>query len=240
MTPDDERPGQPRTIGVLNESSLHADLKAWCAIPGDEMEVEVEQFVIDIVRGDTLIEVQTGNFGAIRNKLNRLVRQHRVLVIYPIAQQKHLVYVDPATHEVVRRRKSPKQGHLADVFQALVRIPTLLREPNFSLQVVFTHEEEVRCVDDQRRRRRRRPQVLDRRLIRVVEQVRFDTVRDLLRLLPQDLPGPFTNRALAQQMGISIHIARKMTYSLRKLGLVRQVGKERRAFLFELIQEASD
>lgn len=234
----DKRPEQPQTIGLLNESSLHADLKAWYTLPGDQTEVQVGPFIIDIVRGDTLIEIQTGNFGAIRNKLQQLVRQHKVVVVYPIAEVKHLVYVDPVTHEVIRRRKSPKRGHILDVFQALVRIPTLLREPNLSLHVVFIHEEEVRCVNNQQRRRRPGPQVLDRRLVQVIEQVQFDVAHDLLKLLPQDLPAPFTNRTLAEHMGVSIHTIRKMTYSLRKLGLIRQVGKERNAFLFELVQHA--
>lgn len=237
--PADEQPGQSQTIGVLNESSLHADLKAWYALPGDETEVEVGRFVIDIVRGDTLIEIQTSNFGTIRSKLQRLVKEHRVLVIYPIAQEKYLVYIDPATNEVVRRRKSPKKGHIIDVFEALVRIPTLMHEKNFSLQVVFTHEEEVRSANDQRRHRRQRAHVLDRRLVQVIEQVQFDSTNDLLKLLPQDLPSPFTNRMLAERMGISIHITRKMTYSLRKLGLIKKVGKERNAFLFELVSSGS-
>lgn len=240
MTSADERPDRPRTIGVLNESSLHASLKAWRALPGDATEVVVDQFVIDIVRGDTLIEIQTSNLGAIRAKLQRLLRQHKVQVVFPIAQVKHLIYVDPTSNEVVRRRKSPRHGHIADVFEALVRVPTLMREPNFSLLVVLTQEEEVRCVNDQPRRRRRRAHVIDRRLVRVIEQVQFDTINDLCKLLPQDLPTPFTNRMLADHMSISIHVARKMTYSLKKLGVIQQTGKEGRAFLFEFTQIKSN
>ncbi len=50
------------TIGSLNEKSLHAALKAWCLQPGDQTEVPVDGYIIDIVRGDLLIEVQTRNF----------------------------------------------------------------------------------------------------------------------------------------------------------------------------------
>ena len=51
------------TIGTLNEKPLHAALKDWCARPGDQFEVFVDGFVVDIVRGNLLIEIQTGKKG---------------------------------------------------------------------------------------------------------------------------------------------------------------------------------
>jgi hypothetical protein len=78
-------------IGLLNEKPLHAALKAWCARAGDRMEVGVDGYVIDIVRGDLLLEIQTRNLAAIKAKLTNLVRGHRVRLIYPIAQEKWIV-----------------------------------------------------------------------------------------------------------------------------------------------------
>ena len=53
-------------IGLLNEKPLHASLKEWCAQPGDQFEVAVDGFVIDIVRDDLLLEIQTGNLASIK------------------------------------------------------------------------------------------------------------------------------------------------------------------------------
>ena len=231
------RPEQDQTIGVLNESSLHAALKEWCALPGDAFEVNVGQFVVDIVRGDTLIEIQTSHFGSIRDTLRKLAQDHQVLVVYPLAQEKYLVYIDSATDEVVRCRKSPKKGQMTDLFDELVRVPTLIWEKNLSLQVVLTREEELRHADEKIRGRRRRAKVIDRKLIEVLGQAQFHEARDFLKLLPEGMERPFTNQTLARRMGISIHIARKMTYSLRKLKLVAQVGKEGRSFLFDTIPD---
>ena len=55
-------------IGLLNEKPLHASLKEWYAQPGDRFEVAVDGFVIDIVRDDLLLEIQTGNFASIKSK----------------------------------------------------------------------------------------------------------------------------------------------------------------------------
>ena len=65
-------------IGTLNEGSLHAALKRLYSEPGDAFEVPRAGFVIDIVRDEDmpterLIEIQTGSFGALGNKLDRLL-----------------------------------------------------------------------------------------------------------------------------------------------------------------------
>jgi len=62
----------PNKIGLLKEKSLHRSLKQWYARKGDALEVTVEQWVIDIVRDDTLIEVQTRNFSALKKKMRQL------------------------------------------------------------------------------------------------------------------------------------------------------------------------
>ncbi len=74
-------------IGTLNEKPLHAALKEWYALPGDRFEVSVDGYVIDIVRDDRLLEIQTGTFSSLKSKLNTLVRTHRVRLIYSIPKR---------------------------------------------------------------------------------------------------------------------------------------------------------
>ena len=62
-------------IGTLGEKNVHAALKAWYARPGDELEVEVDGFHIDIVRGQVLVEIQTSNFSSQRRKLKTLLEE---------------------------------------------------------------------------------------------------------------------------------------------------------------------
>src|SRR5919112_1615330 len=110
-------------IGLLNEKALHASLKQWYARPHDRFEVPVDGFVIDIVRDDLLIEIQTGNFSSIKSKLTALARRHRVRLIYPIVQEKWIVRLATGKGAVAIRRKSPKKGRLEDLFWELVSIP---------------------------------------------------------------------------------------------------------------------
>ena len=120
-------------IGLLNEKPLHASLKQWYARPGDRFEVPVGRFVVDIVRDDLLIEIQTRGFASIKSKLADLVRSAEVRLIYPVVQEKWIV--EPAADRRGRmvRRKSPRRGRLEDLFRELVSFPQLLSNRNFSL-----------------------------------------------------------------------------------------------------------
>ncbi len=51
-------------IGTLNEGALHAQLKDWYRRRGDRVEQLVDGFVIDLVRGELLVEIQTGSFAS--------------------------------------------------------------------------------------------------------------------------------------------------------------------------------
>ena len=62
-------------LDLMNEHSLHLAIKRWYSIPGDEFEVNINDFIVDIVRGNLLIEIQTKNFSSIRNKLKKLVEK---------------------------------------------------------------------------------------------------------------------------------------------------------------------
>src|ERR1044071_764184 len=182
-------------IGLLNEKPLHASLKQWYARPGDRLEVPVDGFVIDIVRDNLLIEIQTRNFAAINSKLSRLTRSYQVRLVYPVVQEKWIVR--SATDGPIVRRKSPKRGRVEDLFWELVYIPQLLSNPNFSLEVLMIREEEVRRYNAKRKRWRRRGWVIEgRRLVDVLDRRLFGNAGDWLAFVPNELQS-FTTKDLA-------------------------------------------
>ena len=152
-------------IGLLNEKPLHAALKEWCALPGDEFEVAVDGFVIDIARDDLLLEIQTGNFASIKAKLTTLLDSHRVRLIFPIAQEKWIVKLAQGDGGEASRRKSPRRGREEDLFWDLVSFPHLVTSRNFSLQILMIREEEVRRYEGKRSWRRKGWVTEERRLL---------------------------------------------------------------------------
>jgi ribosomal protein S25 len=220
-------------LKLMKEYSLHSAIKNWYSLPGDRFEVRIDDFIADIVRETLLIEIQTKNFSAIKKKLAKLLENHKVRLVYPVPQQKWIVHVTESG-EIIRRRKSPKKGRLSDLFYELVRTPNLIKEENFSLEVLMIDEEEVRCNDGKGSWRRRGVSIKDRRLMNVHNKVLFRNEKDFLRFLPSDLTKPLTNKKLAKLSGVSINLARKITYCLRKMGVITTVGKKGKELIFEV------
>lgn len=218
------------TIGSLNEKPLHSALKEWYRRDGDFVEVPTGGFVVDLVRAGTLIEIQTGNFAAMRRKFDRLLDGHSMRLIHPIPALKWIVKVDDEGFEVSRRR-SPKRGIVADVCAQLVSFPTLLSHPNFVLEVLLTEEEEV-WRPDAKGWRKGGFVIEERRLIGVLDSAEFGAPRDLLALLPPGLPNPFTTKDLAAGLGRTRHLAQEVAYCLRESGAIETVGRDRRGHLY--------
>lgn len=217
-------------IGTLREQGLHAALKLHLGQPGDLYEQAVDGYQIDILRGPLLIEIQTGNFSALRRKLNELLPAHPVLLVHPIAAQKWIVRQDKQGRTLARR-KSPKRGRVEALFEELLYIPQLVAHPNFRFRAVLTEEEEIWRDDGQGSWRRKHWSIAERRLLRVVGQADFACHEDYLKLLPNGLAMPFTHKQLAQALGWSSRQSTKMSYCLRKMGLLQEAGRQGRELL---------
>lgn len=216
---------------MLNEQPLHAALKKRYAPPGSRLEAEVDGFVVDVAREDLLVEIQTGSFSSIKQKITSLSKHHPLLLVYPIPREKWLLKLPKEPGGETRRRKSPKRGRVEEVFKELVSFPQLMCSQTFSLEVVFTQEEEVRRYDPDRWRNRGWVTV-ERRLLDIVDRHTFRRPQDLATLLPHDLPERFTTADLAAALDGPRWLAQKMAYCLRKMGVIVQVGTRGRSNLY--------
>ena len=212
-------------IGTLREKPLHASLKRWYARAGDRVEVPVDGFVVDLVREDLLIEVQTRGFSSMKQKITTLLDLgHRVRVVHPIPIDKWIVKVD-ADGTVLSRRRSPRHGNPTDVFAELVSFPNLLADPHLEIDVILTNEEEYRRHTPNRSWRRKGWTVEERRLIDVVDTLLISDADDLAALLPTELPEPFTTDDLATMLSRPRRAAQQMAYCLRIADVIVAVGK---------------
>jgi hypothetical protein len=226
------KPEPAPLIGTLNENSLHADLKTWFAIPGDRLEVKVDGYVVDILRGQSIFEIQTGNFSSIRRKLKSLTRDHYLQLIYPIAATKWIIKND-GNEKATNRRKSPKRGEIVDVFHELVSIPTMIRRNKFSVRVCLIHSEEIREKSDSWSWRTKGWKTVEQRLLEVVGEREFKTPLDFAHLLPPDTPEIFTTKDLALALARPRRLAQRMTYCLREMGMITAVGRQGNAIRYQ-------
>lgn len=217
-------------IGTLNEGELHNALKNRYATSGARMEERIDGYVVDVCTRDQIFEIQTSGFTQIKSKLNALVENHKVTLVFPLASRRDLIKTD--AKGVITKRKSPKQDSLADLFTELVAIPQLLEHKNFHLHVVYVHVEEYRSFHGKRLRRRKGWRVDGRRLVEVLNCREYTQTAELLREYAAKLPDPFTTKDLAEAMNRTVRVGRQAAYCFRKSGVTKVCGKQGNALMY--------
>ncbi len=219
-----EHPG----IGLYSETGLHASLKriyAGRAGPGARYEASVAGKVVDVVLPDELVEVQTRNLGKICDKVLSLACVMPVRVVHPVAAETVIERADPASGEIVSRRRSTARRDFWSVFDELVKASSIVASPNVRLDVVLVRVVETRVRDGSGSWRRRGDRVLSRELAEVTRTVSLDRKADWLALLPPGLGEPFDSDSLGKALGIEAFRARKVLYVFRRAGLLAERGK---------------
>lgn len=222
----------PPHIGTLHEGALHRAIKQWLARPGDRFEQPVDGYVIDMVRGDLLIEVQTGACTPLRDKLTDLLERHRVRLVLPLARTRTIERVD-VDGAGLSRRRAPWEGRIEDIFERLVSIPALIAHRRFELEILIIADRELRVRVAGRGRRAFGVQ--GRALVDVLERELIRGVADLLALLPAGLAEPFSTLDLARAAGLPRTTAQQMVYCLRCAGGLERVGKRARSHLYRRV-----
>ncbi len=210
-------------IGELSENQLHNSLKKYYFQKGDIIEHKLEGYYIDIFRDDTLIEIQTSSFSKVKKKYDNLLKNYKIIMVYPISSSKWISKI--GIDKKITKRKSPKSENIYNIFDELVSIPTYINHPNFSIEVINIHQEEIRKTIFPKRRYRKNWKTVDRKLIKVINSHLFTNKFDFLKLLPQNLPEEFTTKDVLETSKIGKSSIQKMIYCLNKMNAISEIGK---------------
>lgn len=227
------------SVGTLNEGHLHAALKARYLQPGDRTEAALDGYIIDILRGAAIIEIQTSSFAKIARKMRDLVSRYHVRLVHPVPRDRWIIKLPQRDGDAASRRRSPKHFGAVDLFCELVSFPDLIGHPNFELDVVLTEEETVWRYDGPARWRRRGWITIERRLVQVHDTVTLRAAGDYAALIPASLPAEFATAELATAIARPRRVAQQMAYCLRKAGVIEQVGSRGNAVVYRRMVDAS-
>ena len=222
------------SIGARRESSLHRSLKFQYSGYNGEIEAPAGDYVCDActARGE-LIEIQTGSFGPLREKVEALCQNHKVRIIHPIIKQKQIELCD-ADGKFIRMRKSPKKGKPWDLFNALIYAPKLPLLKNLTIELVVVDIIEKRVDDGSGSWRRKGVRIADRSIGAWHHSVVLKKPKDYCQFIPFKKNERFIVRDLGEKAGIETSLARKTLYTLTKMGLVERLGKLGRAYVYSL------
>ena len=122
-------------INTLNESQLHKALKTFYAVQfSAQEEVQVDRWICDLACPDGgIIEIQTKNVGALKEKAGALLAaKRRVTIVHPIIKEK-IIETYAQDGKLVSRRKSPKKESLYSELKEFTGIAPLLTDKKLSV-----------------------------------------------------------------------------------------------------------
>jgi hypothetical protein len=188
--------------------------------------------VADGLNGEgEIIEVQTGSFGPLKEKVPELARRGPVRIIHPIILHKYIEVFDEGGKKLYRR-KSPRRGGVWDLFKALLYAPDLPLIPNVGIDLALVDVLERRADDGRGSWRRKGRSITGRELAAWHETITLNSPEDYRRFIPFTGNDPFTSTDLAKKARIRRPLAAKTLYVLRRMGLVERTGKKGNSWLY--------
>lgn len=221
-----------RSIGTYKEKTLHAILKDYYAPDKSMQEISVDGYVADIYTGQEIIEIQTANFNKMRAKLNCFLPNYPVMVVYPIARIKYLSWIDEATGECSKPRKSPVRGSVYRAFVELYKIKNILSQENLCLCFPLLEVEEYRLLNGWSQDKKKGSCRYDRIPRALLDEIRLEKPEDYLRLIPENLPEPFTALEFGKAVGEKKQIAGIVLHVLNYLNVLERCENRGRFYTY--------
>lgn len=219
-------------IGTLAEKTVHAILKKYYAPDEDMHEIPIESYVADIYTGSAIIEIQTGQFNRMREKLTAFLQEYPVTIVYPIPREKWLIWIDKESGELSKPHKSPAKGNAYMAFKELYKIKKFLKEPNLHLKLVMLDIEEYRLLNGWSKDKKKGSCRYDRVPSRLVEEISVDEPKDYMQFIPYELEEPFTSQQFAKVAHIRKPLAQTVLNILTHMECVERIGKEGNSYLY--------
>ena len=221
-----------RSIGTYKEKTLHAILKDYYAPDKSMQEISVDGYVADIYTGQEIIEIQTANFNKMRAKLNCFLPNYPVTVVYPIARIKYLSWIDEATGECSKPRKSPVKGSVYRAFVELYKIKSILSQENLCLCFPLLEVEEYRLLNGCSQDKKKGSCRYDWIPRALLDEIRLEKPEDYLRLIPENLPEPFTALEFGKAVGEKKQIAGIVLHVLNYLNVLERCENRGRFYTY--------
>jgi len=224
---------QSKQIGTISEKTLHAVVKHYIEPDKTKHEVKVGSFYADIAADEAIVEIHTRSFNTLRKKLAEFMETSPVTVVYPLPKTKWLLWIDKQTGEVTKKRKSPREGRLYDAIHELYKIKPLLNHENFRLHIIFIDIEEYRYLDGWSNDKKRGSSRCDRIPVDIKEEIFFNTKKDFLQFIPENLPDRFTTKDYKKAAKINLHTSQTALNILHHIGVITRTGKHGNLHIYE-------
>ena len=167
-----------------------------------------------------------------RAKLNCFLPNYPVTVVYPIARIKYLSWIDEATGECSKPRKSPVKGSVYRAFVELYKIKSSLSQENLCLCFPLLEVEEYRLLNGWSQDKKKGSCRYDWIPRALLDEIRLEKPEDYLRLIPENLPEPFTALEFGKAVGEKKQIAGIVLHVLNYLNVLERCENRGRFYTY--------
>ena len=224
-------------IGTLAEKLVHKVLKYWIEPREEYHERRLCGSVADIFDGERVVEIQTRAFIKLLPKLRKFLVSYPVTVVYPLIRERRIRYFDKESGEISSTRKSPRRARLSDSLVEISAVREFISNPNFSVKIVLLNADEYRKKGGIARGRRARENKLQIIPTEIIDTIELKTLSDYATLLPEGLASPFVAEEFYRAAALRGRGAYFALDFLREVGIIKQIGKRGRAYLYEINEE---
>ena len=222
------------SIGTLSEKTTHIILKNYYEPDVDKQEVPIDNYVADIFTGQEIIEIQSAQFGKMRDKLETFLPEYPVTIIHPMPYKKWLIWIDEETGALSTPRKSPKKANAFHAFLELYRIRDYLTDRHLTVKLLLMEMEEYKVQNGYGKDKKIRASKYDRIPLDIIEEIVIERPEDLMQFIPLELEEPFTVKQFAKAAHIDNRLASLVIKLYQYYGMMEHTGKSGQSYLYEI------
>lgn len=228
-----------QVIGIQKEKILHKTLKYYLCPDDTKHEIKITKenkgvLYADILLDNVIYEIQTRSFNALRNKLNEFLKQHQVIVVYPIAYIKQITNVSNE-NTILSNKKSPKKGNPLEIFVELYKIKDFLKNSNLGFKIFLLDMDEYRKITTKKHYRSSGYARLVQIPKKIEKEINLINKYDYYELLKNyNFSNSFTSSDFSKITHLNTRKSRITLNVLTYLEIVKRVGKTGNSYIYEI------
>ena len=220
-------------IGTLSEKSIHSIIKDYLSPNKENQEIKVGRYVADIKIGNQIIEIQTQNFKKLINKIEYYLETgYNIKVVYPVIYERYTNWIDPISHKIVERRKSPIKGCIQDFLTELYWVYKYLENDKFDISIILINAEEYKYLDGYGQNSKKHATKIDKVPTKILNEIQIKTIKDLVVMVPQTLDIEFNSKDFIKHSKCRKKWIGSGIKLLRDIGVITVVRKEGNSFIY--------
>lgn len=235
----EEQSSNVNIFGTLGEKTMHKMIKYYLEPDEKYHEVKIEGYIADIFRDNSIIEIQSAKFSAVKDKIKRYLenKELKVSFVYPVAAVRHQCWIDKQTGEASKITRSQKFTDIYKFYEEIYFIKDFIDNENFNLKILLMEVLEYKYLDGWGKFKKNNATKIDKIPISYIGEENFNCKNDYLKFIPSKLreEGTFTSAELTKETDMKDKPMRSFIHVMKFAELITEVGRKNRYIRYKTL-----